>query len=102
MEYKRNFPHIRDELAPSVLRQAWKVEEEAREALEMAENFVTMGETPMRAIQIIEETLDTIQACETLLHVMVREGYATNEKVDLIYKSVIQKNRRRGYYEKEG
>lgn len=93
-----NFPPITipdDEF--HLLEQCYKVEEEAHEITDaFADDTIPLG---MKHLAIIEETLDCIQACETLLNYYVLNDIQSLNTVDYMYQAVIEKNSMRGYYD---
>ena len=85
MAYVPNFPPI-DNPGWSDLQQAEKIVEEAREAFTEAR----LGNTA----DMLEEVMDVIVACETLLRMHP-------EETDAAYSAVMEKNRNRGYWKEE-
>lgn len=88
--YQFNFPPIK---AESLAAQLLKIQEEVQEVeAEVLDHYVIHEDNRAK---IIEETLDVIQACETLLHLVAK----SNAEVSQIHSRVYAKNKRRGYYE---
>lgn len=83
--YRYNFPAIKN--ADYYFIQSKKIEEEAAEVSEEALSV----HTDFR--HLVEETYDTMQACETMLRSLA-------DKVDTqkVYEEVIKKNAKRNYY----
>lgn len=95
MDYQ--FPKI--ETSNTINQQIWKMREEMLEIeAEHSEIIVAqmMGE-PYSFEDLAIETIDLMQACETLL----RELPFSKREIDALHQKVIRKNRARGYY-KEG
>mgnify|MGYP003322990692 CR=1 FL=1 len=78
--YDYQFPQIADK-PKRISGQILKVLEESDEIRKAATKQ-----------HILEETLDTIQACETLL------SYYPKWEVDEMHDLVVEKNAKRGYY----
>lgn len=93
MEYQ--FPKI--ETDSSINQQVWKMREEMLEIeAEHAEIIIaSVTNKPFRYSNLAIETLDLMQACETLL----RKLPFSKREIDTMRNLVINKNRDRGYYE---
>lgn len=95
--FKFNFPEI--DTRNTINSQVWKIKEETSEVeLEQVKivNAKLRGEKPS-GNALVMETLDLIQACETLLRIMD----VPQAKLDKMHDEVIRKNRVRGYYKEE-
>lgn len=96
--YHFNFPAI---LIPDdefhLLEQCYKIEEEAHEITDaFVDDTIPLG---MKHLAVIEEALDCIHACETLLNYYVMNDIQSLNTVDYVHQAVIAKNTERGYYE---
>lgn len=96
--YKFNFPEIATD--NTINQQVWKIIEETNEVqdeqIKIAKARILKGES-CPCNDLIMETLDVIQACETLLHLLP----VTKAQLDRMHDEVVRKNQRRSYY-KEG
>lgn len=98
MAYCYNFPKIKASL---LTFQSRKIIEEAKEVhVEVGELLLAQASNePLTYNDIVLETLDCIQACETMLQLLVDEKAVTQGFIDNAKAEVIHKNRERGYYE---
>ena len=90
------FPATRFVRSNTVYKQLLKLREEVFE-VQMAVNRLRMSEDEDDAYEVVMESLDAIQAAETLIRIVNREYPAID--VELAQQRVIQKNAERGYYD---
>lgn len=96
--YKFNFPEIAAN--GTINQQVWKIIEETNEVQDeqikiFKERLLNGRSLPCNDLVI--ETLDVIQACETLLHMLP----VTQAQLNRLHDEVVRKNRARGYYKEE-
>lgn len=98
--YLFNFPKIKADKTGGVSTQLFKILEESREVEKEVIGLLVakMQNKPRDYTRLIEETLDLIHACETLLHILIDAKLTNERKIDRIKGEVIAKNLKRGYY----
>lgn len=93
--YRFNFPEVATD--NTINQQVWKIIEETGEVqdeqIKIAKARILRGES-YPCNDLITETLDVIQACETLLHMLP----VTQAQLDRMRDEVVRKNKARGYY----
>lgn len=99
-KYHFNFPRVSRDVARSINLQAVKIMEEADEVEREVSSIVVrkMQGKQQDYTRLVEETLDLIHSCETMLGILLDEKVETEGKIGMIRESVIVKNRSRGYY----
>lgn len=95
-----NFPKIKEVKTTGIQSQLFKILEETNEVeKEVVALLVCMVRNqPRDYTRLIEETLDLIHACETMLYVLIDGKLVTEAKVNRVKGDVISKNMKRGYY----
>lgn len=95
-----NFPKVRADKSCGINVQVFKVLEEAREVEKEVVGLLVakIRNQPRDYTRLIEETLDLIHACETMLHILIDAKITNERKIDRIKGEVIAKNMKRGYY----
>lgn len=93
--YVYNFPEIRQTEGKryfALLEQAKKIQEEASEVVDARLKLATHKESMELRENLLIETLDTVQACETMLRLFELPEISHAKEL------VIEKNAERGYY----
>lgn len=99
-KYAFNFPKLRQDKAFGVQTQLFKILEEANEVEKEVVGLLVakLRDQKLDYTRLIEETLDLIHACETMLYILIDGNLADERQVNRIKESVIAKNMKRGYY----
>ena len=90
-------------MADDWLSQVYKIKEECDEVIAIVEHMKYAGVAFIEPLhEMLVEVLDVIHACETLLRLMdLNESSFNYHDIAQLRDEVIEKNRKRGYYEQD-